>query len=115
MLYQVKMVRPEIVGNDIFDIWVRWLYSMDPTALNCFPSIHSVVGTMMVIGGLNNDKVLFPKWLSVLSVIFGVGCALSTVFIKQHYFIDMVVGAIIAIVVYTIVFLIDKKICKKKN
>ena len=111
-VYQVKMVRPEVEGNDLFSVLMRVMYSLDKEAVNCFPSIHSLMGVAMIIGGYKTNK--FPVWLSVMSCILGVGCILSTVFIKQHYFIDMVVGALLMIVVYLVVLLIDKKITKKR-
>jgi len=112
-LYQVKMIRPEIVGNDIFDIWLKFTYSMDRRAVNCFPSVHALMGTAMVIGGYNTKK--FSKKFKVLSVVCGVGCIISTVFVKQHYVIDMVAGVILMLICYGIVLLIDKKINNKKE
>ena len=106
-LYQVKMVRPEIIGNDIFDMWMNFTYSMDPQAVNCFPSVHAVMGTSMIIGGYKTEK--FPKGFRILSIICGVGCILSTVFVKQHYFIDMIAGVILMIICYLVTLFIDKK------
>jgi len=113
LCYQVKMIRPEITGNDPFDLWVKWIYNRDAKALNCCPSIHAVMGALMVIGGWKTNK--FPKWLQIVSIIFGVGCALSTVFVKQHYFIDMVLGVLFMIFFYWIVCLVDKKLQKRKE
>lgn len=113
LIYQVKMIRPEITGNDPFDLWVKWIYKRDPKALNCLPSIHAVMGVCMIIGGYKTEK--FPKWFNITSIVFGVGCILSTVFVKQHYFIDMVAGTILMSIVYFVVLLIDKKIQKKQE
>ena len=113
LCYQVKMIRPIIIGNDLFDNWVKWLYNIDGKAMNCFPSIHAVMGTLMIIGGCKTDKM--PKWFNIVSIIFGVGCIVSTVFIKQHYFIDMVFGVIFMIIFYLLVLYVDKKIEKRKN
>lgn len=113
LCYQVKMIRPEITGTDFFSSWVQWVYNHDGKAMNCCPSIHCVMGVAMIIGGYKTDK--FPKWFQVLSIVFGVGCILSTVFIKQHYFIDLVLGTILMIVVYWLVLIVDKKLQKKKQ
>ena len=110
-IYQVKMIRPEIVGNDIFDNALRLMYKIDKEALNCFPSMHAVMGTLMIIGGTKSSKL--STWLSITSYICGIGCILSTLFIKQHYFIDVVVGISLILIVYAIVTLIDKKIKNK--
>lgn len=113
LCYQVKMIRPEVVGDNFFSRWVRWIYRRDPRALNCFPSIHAVVGVAMIIGGWKTGKM--PKWLTIVSIIFGVGCILSTVFVKQHYFIDMVAGTILFIIVYPLVIYFEKLILKRKE
>lgn len=113
LIYQVKMIRPEIVGNDLFDQWVKWIYKRDGKAMNCFPSIHAVMGVFMIIGGYKTNK--FPKWFQITSIVFGIGCIISTVFIKQHYFVDMIAGTIVMIVFYWLVLLVDKKLMKRKE
>lgn len=113
LTYQVKMIRPEITGNDLFDLWVKLLYNkLDPTALNCFPSLHAVMGVITIIASYKNSSM--PKWLQITGIIFGIGCAISTVFIKQHYFIDMIVGTVLIIFIYSLVSLIDKKLQTKR-
>ena len=67
----------------------------------------------MIIGGWKTGKM--PKWLTIVSIIFGVGCILSTVFVKQHYFIDMVAGTILFIIVYPLVIYFEKLILKRKE
>lgn len=111
-IYQVKMIRPEITGSTIFDWMVNFIYKLDGEALNCFPSVHALMGCSMIIGSLKTEK--FPSWFKIISLIFGIGCILSTVFVKQHYFIDMLVGTMLMLIVYLLVLLVDKRIIKKK-
>ena len=106
------MVRPVIEGKGFFDLWIKFTYFFDPGALNCFPSVHAVMGAFMIIASFKTNK--FPKWLQISSFIAGVGCIISTVLIKQHYFIDMVAGVIFMAIAYLIVLLIDKKLNSKK-
>jgi membrane-associated phospholipid phosphatase len=101
------MIRPEINGNDVFDLLVKFIYKADAKAVNCFPSIHAIIGTTMIIGGYKTNK--FSKKLQITSIICGIGCTISTVFVKQHYFVDMVVGTLIMIVFYSLILWIDKK------
>lgn len=105
--YQVKMVRPQIVVNDFFDWAVNLIYNIDANGLNCFPSIHAVIGTSMIIGGYKTKG--FSKWFQIFSIVCGVGCIVSTVLVKQHYFIDMIVGVVLMIICYLVVYLIDMK------
>lgn len=43
-----------------------------------------------------------PKWFRVYSLITAVIIYFSTVFVKQHYFIDVIAGIVIAIISYAI-------------
>ena len=70
-------------------------------AMNCFPSLHAIVGMCLVSIGAyipKLDKKGLPKAFRIISIIIGIGCILSTIFIKQHYFIDMIAGVILEVV-----------------
>lgn len=104
--------------SKLFDYGINLIYQSDPTALNCFPSIHSIGGCVMIILSvyipkLDNDR--FPIWVSILGIICGIGCMLSTIFIKQHYFIDMICGFLLMLIVYVFVCLFDYFFVKKKQ
>lgn len=89
--------------STFFDYWINWLYKIDPTAMNCFPSMHAVVGTAIVILGTyipKYDKMKIPAWFRAFTIISGTGCVLSTLFIKQHYLIDVIIGVLIEILAY---------------
>ncbi len=104
--------------SKLFDYGINAIYASDPTALNCFPSIHSIGGCVMIILSVyipNFDKKRLPIWIIIVGIICGIGCMLSTIFIKQHYFIDMVCGFILMLVIYILVCMIDKFISKKKQ
>ncbi len=109
LCYQTKFIRPEVEGNDIFSILVRYIYGIDDGAVNCLPSIHAIFGMLMIIGSFTKGT---PIWYKLLTGIVGLGCIVSTVFVKQHYFIDMVAGAILMLVIYGAVLLVEKKLKK---
>jgi len=113
LFYQVQMVRepgyPMDISlrdvrsvSDFFDYGVSFIYKADDPGLNSFPSIHAVIGMMMTLLGLRlpKDKGSFSPLLRVLAVISGVGLIASTVFMKQHYFIDALAGALLCAAVY---------------
>lgn len=104
--------------SKLFDYGINAIYASDPMALNCFPSIHSIGGCVMLILSIfipNVDKKRFPIWVIIIGIICGIGCILSTIFIKQHYFIDMFCGFILMLIVYILVCIIGKFILKKKQ
>lgn len=87
--------------STFFDFCINWIYKKDLEAMNCFPSLHAIVGMCLVSIGAyipKLDKKGLPKAFRISSIIIGIGCILSTIFIKQHYFIDMIAGVILEVV-----------------
>lgn len=113
LCYQTKFIRPEVNGSDIFSVLVRHIYKIDNGAVNCLPSIHAIFGTLMVLGGCNTKGTNI--WYKLLTITLGLGCIVSTVFVKQHYFIDMVAGVALMLLVYVGVLLVEKKLKTKIN
>ena len=127
ILYQVKMIRQpgypmditlaDIKSvSDLFDYAVSFQYKADSTALNCFPSLHAVMGMAVVLLGLRlrRNEGDFPLWCRILCVVFGAGIVVSTVMIKQHYFIDSVAGCVLLVITFVISGIILKK-CMEGN
>ena len=114
LIQQVKMIRPEAevaVYHDFskvhnlktFFMWaIDKQYIADETALNCFPSLHATVGMALSLVGIwtGKDEKHFPIGLRIFCGLFGLGIIMSTFFVKQHYFIDSVVGASLMAVMY---------------
>ncbi len=110
-IYQVKMVTANVTGNDIFSKLIKFIYSAEEP-LNCFPSLHAFFGTSVVITLIDEKKC--PIWMRIVVPISGVLIIMSTVFIKQHYFIDALAGVLMMILLYTGAIIIEKIIEKKK-
>ncbi len=53
--------------------------------------------------------------MRIISVVMGVGCILSTMFIKQHYAIDALAGVLLMVAVYIIADAVIRKICAGKD
>lgn len=89
-------------GNSIFDILMRFWYSLDgcKVAYNLFPSFHCINSTISYLGVMGRKEI--PKWFRVYSLIMAVLVYFATVFVKQHYFIDVISGIIIAIISFVI-------------
>ncbi len=128
LIYQVQMIRPAgypmdlSLGDvrsvsDLFDYFISFQYNADSTALNCFPSLHCTMGCLEVLLGLKlfGWEKRIPVAMSVVSVVMGVGCILSTMFIKQHYAIDALAGVVLMIAVYIITDAVFRKVLKAKN
>lgn len=88
---QTTVARPNIVSTDIFSRLILLIYSKDQP-FNCFPSLHV---SLSIISGLY-WVLKFPKIVLPMTVFVILIC-LSTVFVKQHYLVDIIGGLILAI------------------
>jgi membrane-associated phospholipid phosphatase len=87
---QTEVVRPVLTGTDTFSKMVMAVYAGD-NPFNDFPSLHTSLSTIMAIYWVKVNKTL--------GIIFSVWTALivaATLFIKQHYIADMLLGLLLA-------------------
>ena len=92
VVWPVKMtLRPEFVDTSSFAAWsVTLCYYIDhPTT--CFPSLHVAISVLAALVVRRADRPMG----NLILVIAGLICA-STMFVKQHYFADVVGGLILA-------------------
>ena len=144
LIYQVKMIRPDGLNpgwegypeyehtevsvfaanihdfSSFFDFLIAFQYHADDTALNCFPSLHAVFGTVLFLVGIPLTKrevkleKKLPLWLAIFAGVFGMGIVVSTFFVKQHYFVDAVAGMAIMIGMYYLADFFIGRYLKKK-
>ena len=115
VIQQVKMFDRDIdVINNFkdfssvynLDTFLKWAvnkqYIADDGALNCFPSLHAAMGMALSTIGLYTGKgeKHFPIGFRIFCALFGLGIIMSTVFVKQHYFVDSIAGAGLFLLVY---------------
>ena len=88
-------------NTNIFQTLVSFIYTIDsPT--NVCPSIHVYNSIMMMISLFKSECMKNHKLLSVINIIIAVLICLSTMFIKQHAFVDVVLAIVLCIVIYNI-------------
>ena len=92
-------VRPEIIGNGIFDQLMRFLYSVD-AADNLFPSLHCLTSWLCWIGVRKKENI--PGWYQRTSLMIAVLVCVSTLTTYQHVIADMAAGVLIAEACYRI-------------
>lgn len=92
LVFPTTIERPCINGSGIWLFLTRFIYSMD-APVNLFPSIHCLESWMCFRGSLGLKKV--PKWYSYFTFFFSVLVCLSTVFVKQHVFVDIIGGILV--------------------
>jgi membrane-associated phospholipid phosphatase len=90
--YPTVAPRPVEVVGEGFGAWgLRFLYGADPPR-NCFPSLHVAVSFVSALAvGLVNREV--GRWAIGSATLV----ALSTLFTKQHYVVDVLAGVAMAL------------------
>lgn len=79
------------------------LYSVD-TSTNILPSIHVYDTLMAHIAVIHNETLRKRKWICAASFLICISIILSTVFIKQHSAVDVILGAALAVFPYLLLY-----------
>ena len=96
-------LRPyRVYGSDFFARTVRWLYSTD-TPLNVCPSIHVFNSVTLMMAYYRSRIFETPgrRWMRPASAVLCVSIIASTVLLKQHSCIDVLLGILLAMVLDT--------------
>lgn len=101
IIYPTIVNRPELTGNNILVIITNLIYQIDTPALNCFPSLHCAFSMLFILHICTSKKQ--TKEFKLFTLISSILVMASTLLIKQHVFIDLVAGDILATIVYLIV------------
>lgn len=93
IVYPTAITRTQIEVHNIFDKIIVYIYSLD-SIVNACPSFHCFCSTI-VIHILWNNKPFNNKFL-IVNTIFSIMVFVSTLLTKQHYFIDVPCGILLA-------------------
>jgi membrane-associated phospholipid phosphatase len=97
LLYPTVGPRPaQVVGEDFFAWSLRALYDFDPP-YNCFPSLHVAYS---FLAALTAYRV--HRRLGIAALVWAVLIAVSTLYTKQHYVVDVIAGMFIAYAAYAL-------------
>jgi membrane-associated phospholipid phosphatase len=93
LAYPTVAPRPETVTGSGFAVWgLRFLYDADPP-YNCFPSLHVAHSFVSALACLR-----VHRGLGLVATACAALVALSTLFTKQHYVVDLLAGILLAAV-----------------
>ena len=104
-IFPTEIARPNLVDSSFFNRILNIIYAMD-RPFNCFPSLH-VLGTYFVMRYTKKEN---NKYIYFYTKVVGILIILSTVFIKQHFVLDVVA----AIVLVEIINIIVRKISDER-
>ncbi|MBQ7173190.1 MAG: phosphatase PAP2 family protein [Clostridia bacterium] len=83
-----------------FDWLRKFWYSLDgsETAYNLLPSFHCINSTLCFLGVMGRKEI--SKGYRVYSLLLSLLIFASTLYVKQHYFLDVIAGVVLAIPIY---------------
>ncbi len=97
LAYPTAAPRPEKYVGEGFGAWgLNILYGADPP-FNCFPSLHVAHSFVSALACSRVHQRLGTFALIAASLV-----ALSTLFTKQHYVVDVVAGIALALIAYRV-------------
>jgi len=102
--WRTTMIRPEIVGNDLSARLLKRIYDQDHP-YNCFPSQHVAYSWVAAFIAVRRDR-----FFGYASFVIAILISLSTVFIKQHWFVDIPGGIGVALIAYLLTYHIIFKV-----
>ncbi|MEM9182113.1 MAG: phosphatase PAP2 family protein [Pseudomonadota bacterium] len=97
LLFPTIAPRPEDFEGTGFAAWgLEFLYQADPPH-NCFPSLHVAHSfvSALAVSRVRQDL----GWIAVICAAL---VAVSTLFTKQHFFVDLVAGVLLALFAYAV-------------
>lgn len=103
-----------ISGTPLERFFLNIVYTADkPT--NVFPSIHVYNSIGCAIALIKSEYFKGNNKIKVFAIISAIMITLSTMFIKQHSILDAIGAAVIAIILYYVVYVRFDRYLKKKR
>ena len=103
--WRQELLANRIEGNFFADI--MYYYYENETSFNCVPSMHAGMSTMCFLiwyWYYKTKPSTKTKIIAIIAFIIAFGVILSTLFVKQHYIIDEIIGILTAYIIVKLVF-----------
>lgn len=84
-------LRPALTGENLFQKMVMNLYETD-TSTNILPSLHVFYSVVCCIALVKNERIKKNKVITLFTYLLTISIVLSTMFLKQHSIIDVVMA-----------------------
>ncbi len=104
LIYPVLVPRPLILNDGSLTYLLINLQQSLDKPVNNFPSLHAANALLIY---LLCRKIY--KWLDYVLFLVAIGIGIAALLVKQHYILDVISGYLLALIVYSIVELIEKK------
>jgi membrane-associated phospholipid phosphatase len=109
LLFPVKTIlRVETFEPGIWSSLVKITYFLDAPGFNNFPSLHVALSLLVSLIIYDHNKKHWWVWIAFILI------TLSTMLIKQHYFIDAVAGVLLGIIGFLVYLWMLKQVKSQK-
>jgi membrane-associated phospholipid phosphatase len=98
LFFQTHVPRESVMGNDFLSGMLRFIYSYDQP-YNAFPSLHVALSSVIA-----TYFVCMKSKCSWAFVAIALLISISTLFVKQHFIVDVLSGVVLGGVVTWLVF-----------
>ncbi len=94
--------RTALLAHPRQDFWANVMYDVfkSDTSFNCFPSLHAVVASASAFFWYRYAQARrnpLTAAVAAVAIVIAVGVVLSTLFVRQHYIADEIVGVALAL------------------
>ncbi len=103
-------LRPALTGDSVFIKAVQFIYHTD-TPTNVLPSIHVFNSLACCTAILKNKREHFKKTTDTLTVVLTILIIMSTMLLKQHSVVDVMLAALMYTGCYRVIY--GKKVWKQ--
>lgn len=93
-------LRPEVLPRDNLMARLMQLIWLIDSPNNVCPSLHVSISTAVALVTLRSRKLMGRKWAKLLVVLLMVLICISTMFVKQHSFWDVVAGVALSVILF---------------
>ncbi len=107
IIYPTTVARPDVIVKGPVTLLAKFIFWTDTPIMNCFPSLHCAMSLLFILFILPTKNI--NKYVKIFVVFISVLIMASTLFIKQHVFIDVVSGNILAIISFFLAIPVYKK------
>ena len=92
IVYPTQVIRPDIKITNIFTLLTYIIYFIDTPAINCFPSMHCAISMLFILTITSSKHTKLKN--KIIVIIASILIMISTLYTKQHVFVDLVCGDI---------------------
>lgn len=101
LTFQTQEIKPDLNPVTLSEIIMMWTWRACKP-INCFPSQHAMMAFVTILCFYNQRKTT-PLWLRILAYVCGILIMMATVFLKQHFVVDVIASIVIMLITYIIV------------